>query len=127
MKMPLIVLSLLTGCGSAKTPNSAGVTPATETAKPNASASVEPSKAAIGHYCAQMAAMTPASLENVPPAKVQAVMADRMAEAAKVEKVSDWSLFENWLRETAPSDRQSALEVLILKYGLQDKCRAVAG
>ena len=82
----------------------------------------EPSREAISHYCSSMSGLTPESLAGVPAKEVQLVIAGRMSDTAKSQKISDWHVFETWLRNTPPADRQALLKRQIERYGLQSAC-----
>jgi len=125
MKTMMTLIALLSACGNATTANTAEVTTVAASITPSPTIADEPSKEAIAHYCSSMSNISPEQFSSVAPAQVQTVIAAQMSEAAKVQKISDWSVFEKWLRDTAASDRQSALEALIQKHGLASKCLAV--
>ena len=125
MTMMMTVVALLSACGNATTTNTDEVTTVAASSTSSPTTADEPSKEAIAHYCSSMHSISPEQFSSVPPAQVQTLIAAQMSEAAKVQKISDWSVFERWLRDTAASDRQAGLESLIQKHGLQSKCLAV--
>lgn len=129
MRTLLISVALVSACGGSKPVLSHAKSASEQTpAVPAASADAtigEPSKAAVAHYCSEMSALTPESFAGVPPAQAQESLAARMAESAKSKNLSDWAVFEAWLRATAPGDRQPQLDQLIQQYGLQTVCRSV--
>ena len=129
MKTLLISVVLVSACGDSKPAaqpvQSTAEVPVSVPAGAVEPTAEQPSKAAVAHYCSQMAALTPESFANVPPAQAQEALAARMAESAKSKNLSEWAAFEAWLRATASGDRQPQMEQLIQQYGLQTVCRSV--
>ena len=123
--MMTMMIALLSACGNSAAVKSMEVKNADETLTTTPMKGDEPSKEAIAHYCSSMSNISPDQLKGVPSPNVQNVIAAQMAETARLQKISDWSVFEKWLRDTAPSDRQAALEALIQKHGLQSTCLVV--
>ena len=126
MKMLLIPFALLSACGTSKTSNAGVEVTLAERVESNALTKGEPGKEAVAHYCSEMSTITPESLGNVAPVRAQAVLAAQLAETARTKNISGWDSFETWLQNTAPSDRQPALDNLIQKYGLESACRSVS-
>ena len=81
-----------------------------------------PEKAALVHFCNQMAQGPSEAITALPAEQRQAAWMSEMAEAATSASIQGWSSFQSALAAHPPNEKQAWIELGVTTHGLQTEC-----